>query len=283
MKAKKEKPKKKVRVPRPLGITAHAKRYHQNPTPKTRELLIDQILNAYITNQWTKEDKITGLIRLYNLTEIANVIDSSEMELMRKLNKQLARVGKVVDEGMKDTARAVLERALFWALESKAQIDSQLGLLLRSQGKGYKAFISGEVNRLLAVNQNSTKPLLDILKLFQGNTMMVPFSPAGPTGLPNQSAEQGKQGAYLTVDSANKMIQNITPGELGGNASIEAKLLELGDIPETNPNLQGGDILRGQSLSKGGPQPIEPTADPEKRKEARRGIAEVLDAEAFVI
>jgi len=200
--------------------------------------------------------------------------------VMRELARQIARVGNLFDKGKGDIARAILFQAYFWALEGKAQSDTQLALLNRSQRGKYQPFISGEVNRAIANSQGAIKPLLEILKLFGGNTTIMPHSSTDE----QSSLPTGTNGnAYLTIEAANKLVQQGAPLMLTQPEVLEAKIIEMGTLPCVNPNLQGGDILRGQSLSKGGPATTDPEikADNEDRKTRRREIEDIESWDEF--
>ena len=153
---------------------------------------------------------------------------------------------------------------------------------MMAQGGKYQPFISGEVNRAIANSLAAQKPLLDILKLFQGNTTIMPIAPSNGESI-NPGLPQNE--AYLTIDGAHKLLQSPTPVLRTDGTYLEAILLEQGDMPETNPNLQGGDILRGQSLSIGAAEnaPEAPKRlTREERRKASMGITEVLEDDEFV-
>lgn len=276
----KQKRKERYRYPRPLGTTYLAMEYHKDPTPKNKETLIKKLLDHYLNNQLLHKDKLTNQLRSLSIEELGELLQIPNVEVMIRISKQMARIGNIFEKNKGDIARAIFLRAFNWALEGKALTDQQVQLLLRSQGGKYQAFTTSEVNKAIANSLNAQKPLLDLLKLFQGNTTIVPKDNADGASSTSGNNPQ----AYLTVDTALKLIGEKEATIINNPVLLEAKRIELGDIPILNPNLQGGDILRGQSLSKGTNEMITPEQpmEHEERSTKRRGIEEVEDEDEYV-
>ena len=194
-------------------------------------------------------------------------------------------MGIVMDRHKGEIARGALLGTLFEASELSALTAHQTAILLASQGGKYAPFISGEVNRAIGNQIAALKPKIDLLKvLFDGKS--------GTLGLTNPAvpvaAQMGtKQGTVLTIEMAHNMLleghQSVmtNPALLGPITDADSTLQVL---PETNPNMQGGNILSSKSLYKGSDEDLQSLAngaDHTEKNRANKGHIEVEDEDEF--
>jgi hypothetical protein len=92
----------------------------------------------------------------------------------------------------------------------------------------------------------------------------------------------------MTVDMAHNLL-NDQQYSVMTNPQYRDELLQKDDtlklLPETNPNYQGGDILRSASLYKGTPEELaeleKGKAEHTKRNRAAQGFDEAIEDEDF--
>jgi hypothetical protein len=202
----------------------------------------------------------------------------NEYELMVEVSKQMSKAGMLFDRHKVEIARGLTMRLIFLGSELSALTSQQVSILMASQGNKYTPFVSGEVNRAIANKIASSKPMLDLLKLLtdkQSSTLSLPSD-----SLPTDT----NKGTILTVEMAHNMLNQGLPTVMNDGATrdhILATNEDLKLLPETNPNYQGGDILRSASLYKGAPEDLDSLPIPDKAHRTR-GIQEVEDDDDFV-
>lgn len=282
----------KVRVPRPMGVTALCKEFNRDeirnethPIPPNKLLLKEKIHKLYIhalmNNQLIEYDNITKEYKLITITRVAYLLNTSTIDIMTKIAKEMGRMGILMDRQGSEIARGALLRSLFEASELSALTSQQLAILMASQGSTYKPFISGEVNRAMANKIAAMKPTLDLLKLMLDKQS----SNIGslPVGI-NQADPNGtKQGSLLTLEMAHNLLNQgiptvMTDGQVLDEIILKDNALKL--LPETNPNYQGGDILSSKSLYQDIPEDLKEADHTEKNK-ARKGFQDIEDSDDF--
>jgi hypothetical protein len=282
-----KKKRKRLRVPRPMGATALCKEYNQgsdqssNPSlPHNKDLLrkIHRLyLNSYMNNQLIEYDNITKEMKLMGLNKLAYLLNTTQYDIMTMLAKEMSRSGLLLDRQKAEVARGSFLNLFFEASEISAQSSHQLAILMASQGGKYRPFISGEVNRAMANRITAMKPKMDLLKLM--------LDAMGGLNGPTQSEKPNTtQGTLMTTDMAHNLLNDqgfsvMTNPEYRDNLLSNEPTLKL--LPETNPNYQGGDILRSASLYKDVPEDVKLEADHTVRNRARQGFDEQLDEEDF--
>jgi hypothetical protein len=279
----KSKKEKRIRISRPMGVTVMAKEYNEarsdnNPIAALRKNTITKrYIQALLNNELIEYDSITKDYKPISTNKLALILGMNEYELMVEISKQMSKAGILFDRHKADVARGLTMRLIFLGSELSALTSQQVSILMASQGNKYKPFISGEVNRAIANKIASSKPMLDLLKLLtdkQSSTLSLPSD-----SLPSNTTD----GQILTVEMAHNMLNQGLPTVMNDDATratILANSADLKLLPETNPNFQGGDILRSASLYKGQPEDLDSLPIPDKSRRTR-GITEVEDEDEF--
>ena len=302
MKAKNKRPKEEpktkkekrtiLRVPRPMGITALCQQHNQgsdgntNPSPPPNKEIKKRIqrlyINAFMNHQLIEYDLLTKDYKLMGINRLAYLLNTSTTEIMNEIAKEYSRMGLIMDRHKADVARGAVLRLFFESAELSALTSQQTAILMASQGGTYKPFISGEVNRAIGNQIAAMKPKLDLMKLLLDGKS----SSNGP-GLPVEpgAAQQGK---FMTIEMAHNML-NDTPLTVMSDSATRDHILtnstDLKLIPETNPNYQGGDILRSSSLYQGTEEElktVQDTRDHTEKNKARNSFEAPLSDEDFL-
>lgn len=302
MKAKNKRPKevkepgpkkRKLRVPRPLGITALCKELNQkgldqetNPShPPNKDLLRKRIhqlyIQAFMNHQLIEYDHITKQNRLISLNRLAYLLNQGTTDIMTMIAKEMSRMGLIMDRHKAELARGATLGLIFEASELSALTAQQTAILMASQGGRYTPFVSGEVNRAIANQIAATKPKLDLIKLLLDGKSgtLGPTNPIQPTGT--------QKGTYMTIEMAHNMLNDGPLTVMSDEHTRTDILLNSNDLkllPETNPNYQGGDILRSSSLYVGSEEElksVEEKGDHTTKNRAKQGLTEVEDEDEF--
>lgn len=185
------------RIPRPLGITYLAIQIQKEPNPQKQEELRNS-LYARVIDQY-----VSNCCRLNNrsitIDQLATFLNLDTTRVLMLMNKSFTKIVDFFDRGEgKTMARAFFLQALKKSLEIQSQTESQVALLLASQGREYKPFLTSEVNRSITNLINSQRPVHDILKLFseQNNTSSL-LNPVQNT----------QNNIYITADEASKILE----------------------------------------------------------------------------
>jgi len=182
------------RIPRPIGTTYMAMSYQKDPTPDAKSQLIKHIINSYITQGF----RLNGTS--YNLTQISillNIPLETTLEVFSDVSHSLGAL--LSPEKIEDTLRTAMTMSLTWSLQDKGRLEKQVELLLKSQGDGYKPFITSEVNKALKSNLDANKNIMDFFKtLTTANTTVVQIF----------NGSKKEQGDTLNTLQALKLIQD---------------------------------------------------------------------------
>lgn len=214
------------RLPRPLGITYLVK---QNKTKEVQE----QILTMWVTGNFT----LCG--NTYSIPDIARMLKINPSQVIRNVTKPLKSL--LLDKGtQEDTYAAVLSLIFNFSLSDRTLIGSQLNLLLTSQGKGYKAFISQTVVNTLGQLNTSTNNLINLAKLFKPEVAKINPALTDPMSNP-QGATNGTK--YLGTVEAVKLIEAKREQNLLDGGTLQQQVLNKeapSGLPEVVATKQQG-------------------------------------------
>lgn len=234
---------KPSRVPRPLGLTLLA-----NQIQKTRnkniipEQYIESILNYILSNQLQLNNKP---LSLQTLAQWLGIPFQTVMKAFLKMNEKAAAV--MLPGGGRQQAGALIFFSLQKILESQSEISNQREILKRSQGDRHKAFVTGDLNNVLRMEQDGTKYLLDIAKALSGLN-----GPTGQFGTNNPMVQMGSNGPNtntsiksIGVNEALQILQDEGLTDLTFNPHDYegiSKQHQISAMPEVRANLQIGNM-----------------------------------------
>lgn len=207
---------KPTRIPRPLGAS--------NIEDKQRLLIY--LVQVYIARGLYIDNKpitLPEFLTLYHITpkDFHNILD------------KLAKHSGITDKSMASNYRALTSMALNWALSDRHTATNQLALLKESQGDGYKAFVSAEVNKSIGLVQNSTKQFLDLIKTMRPPDAQLNIN-VNETHITNNQ---------LTINQAHEILaETITTPLLDSPEELQALGAEINvqNLPEIRANYQRG-------------------------------------------
>ena len=188
----------KQRLPRPKGLTLLSQQYNTNKDTKSKDNLLRHLVFQYTISGFTINNKSVNLEELSTLTNVPTI---TLFKYVAKVSQGMS--GLTNQEAAGDTVRALGGMAINWALSDKGLITQQLALLLRSQGDGYKAFISGEVMKGIQTSLKANENLMKVIGTMTGG--------AGTTININQDNSQQTTEQYLNVTDAVALIKAERP------------------------------------------------------------------------
>lgn len=221
------------RIPRPMGLTELGRKFNITNNPEDKINLRQHFIRSYIINNF----RYNG--RLMTMQEFCIMGQVTESEVMQSLLESNENTVQRWDEygrterGM-SIIREISERAFKGILESQVAVGRQQELLLKSQGDGYKPWISSEVGKVLKLGMEQTQMLMAFAKSLQpqGNqgSSFIPYSPYQEVPL-----------GTITIDDVTQAFKdnNIIP-----LVESETKLNALKDkyniesLPEVNALMQ---------------------------------------------
>ncbi len=154
-----------MRIPRAKGLTLLAINLQENPQPtKAKDKLITHLVRDYINNNFSVAQ------RYVSIEELASLYQVDVVKVYRKINQHASAMTGILSnrEGLVDTVQMIAAKTISMAMEDRARVIQQTELLIRAQGDGYKAFISGEVGKMLKTNIDATKNMMDLFSKLQG-------------------------------------------------------------------------------------------------------------------
>lgn len=226
-----------MRHPRPKGTTMLLQR--KNYDNKDKEL-IKLLLLDYINNSFTIQLQPTSIDQLCIYYDID---EHTTKEVFNDLTKNYS--GLLGGDTMEGTIRALLFSALNNTLGSRALIQQQVHKLIDSQGDGYKAFVTSEVNKSLKLLLDSDKNMMDWAKTLQSS------SPQTVNLITHTQQDTQQQAESLDTNKALLLM------EQAGHTALLAKddkALEdqykgyLDDTPEVDARLIGHGEKEGLSI-----------------------------------
>jgi len=218
-----------MRQPRPLGTTNLSIQYRNEEDSNKKELLINRMRKILISQYVSNGMEINN--RQVTINEYAGFLGISSLELLSTMNKELVKIGKFFDgpDG-NQLARATFLKAIFGALETQSLAISQSRILSQEQGQRYVPFLSGELNRAIANQISSFRPITDLLKLLNDNPT---------TSILIQTNQNTNTNQYITPLEATKLLEGQNHNSLLTNAElIPLKEAELGHLPQVNAKYQ---------------------------------------------
>jgi hypothetical protein len=221
------------RVPRPLGITQlNLTRLKLKKEGKLEEetkqgnKLKEICINIYV------RDNFNWMGKMVPMNHFASYLNMRTEELMIQVNREIERISLwMMGEEGKALARGLLFKGAQKSLEILALASGQTQVLLAEQGDKYVPFLSAEVNRSIANLTGAHKPLMEVLKA------MTEKSPINI--LINNNGKSGTSGdEYLTPEMALQLIHNNGSSMANDPTLIEAKVQEMGALPDVQARNQ---------------------------------------------
>jgi hypothetical protein len=219
-----------MRTPRPSGLTVLSQRLHKAQTEEERTRLKKDITRLTIMSY--VQQGYTFLGQPQSISVVAMFLGVTNGTVMREMARYTKTLASIADpERTQETMQAMTGMLLQNAMSDRSRIEKQVNLLLAAQGDGYKAFVSGEVNKSFKLLLDSNKPLADILKILQG---------PGTVNIANQNnnqlnakeeAKELKEKDSLSAAEAVLLISEKDPVSLLEDRKKQAILMEkeMGD------------------------------------------------------
>jgi len=236
-----EQPQEGTRIPRPMGSTE--KGYYYSKTQKQEDLnkLQNHIVQHYITNNFNYCE------RHYNIEQLSILINLPTSHIL----KHTIDYGHNIQANMDrltsgESLRAVLALGIQASLEDRGRAIEQYSILRASQGNGYKAFISGEVNKALKLVMETGTNIASITKsMGTGNNLNVLIN-----GAQQGNEDNAQQG--VNVDEAIMLIKESGIVPLGLNPVGQEKIFidhQIEDMPEVCALKQEGVDTSKEALN----------------------------------
>ena len=235
------------RTPRPMGLTYLCRQIHTNERDNkelNKRLLYKAkylLSNHFLTNGLKHNNYQVSLneyLMMYGITR--KEYDTIYKDIVRRT------MGVADLANMEDVTQGLKVRLLgtiFWALGDKHQVNSQLQLLLASQGDTYKPFVSTEVNKLLKTNLDATKNMADIIRSL--------LPQAGLT-INNNISQINKD--TVTVEKAITIFENeptmFTLAAAGNLPPLMIEEAQLGNLPDISAISQNSETTGQVTFNK---------------------------------
>ena len=225
------------RQPRPMGLTELSLRYQQSPNTENKQLLIKHLIKHWITNNFNLNNQHLSIDQLSYITNI------DTHTIIQEINRQSKGLMDLTDkESLGNTVRALLSLSIRHALTDRGLIAQQLSILKASQGNGYKAFISGEVNKTLDLLMKSSQNILHTTKALMpsGGTSINIFNHTETT---TQNYIDGAQATQM-IKASGQIPLKEDPERLQGLKAA----YNLEGLPEVDARYQTGDHAQKEGL-----------------------------------
>lgn len=249
---------KGIRIPRERGYTHTLSHIHylKDPQQKTRKL---ERFKKLIIENWILASYHYNNI-LTSIDELSILLNYKRRKLIRIHNEISIEISKRYDDqagGISNLARVLIFQAYKKILKASSEAELQSQLLVSQQDGQYVPFLSAAANQAITNTLNSTKPMLELIKMIQ------PTNPSG-THIHNHIPASGntQNNLYITQEKALLMIRENTTSPL----EDEARLGTLLDpaLAASLPNIDA----RTQDLSMIG---IKGSAEEAPNKKAKSG------------
>lgn len=207
-----------LRIPRPLGLTI------TNLTQKPKNT-INHLLQHYINNNFTINSKY------YTINDLSTVYQIPLPDIYDYIGNHNNNVGQLLNnkEAITNQMRALTQSCINGALEDRGLITEQLHKMLGAQGVGYKAFISGEVNKTLKLLLDSGKNMRETVAL---------LTQGGPTAttnifMGNEANTTEDQGQAFYPEDAINLLNDRNLNNTRSDEAAQAQLFEKHNINDT--------------------------------------------------
>lgn len=221
---------KERRMPRPLGMTYQSIHYNKETEESKKEIILKKIQSIYIDQYVTNSGYLMG--NYMTIDNLGSLLKMGTMEVMRAMNRTMERISKLM--GMDENnhwARAAILGQLKKAQEAQSLAEMQVHILLASQGSEYRPFLSSEVIKAMKVYQDSTKPVMEILKTFNEKSATNIFTFNTQNNVTNAS--------HITIAEASKMLtESSQPSLLAGGEELKSLSQSLESLPNVNAKSQ---------------------------------------------
>ena len=151
--------KEQIRFPRLSGLTPLMQEYHNTKDPDQLNHIISYIIQTWIISNGT----IMG--KHYNYIELANFLDINPEEVRNQMKSQMLDSKIFTPESQPEIVNSLISQQITWILEDKMNIDGQVRVLQKSQGDSYKAYITSELNKALALKSSISMNLTSLIPL----------------------------------------------------------------------------------------------------------------------
>jgi hypothetical protein len=224
-----------IRVPRPLGTTEKGFHHSKHQSQESLQELQAHIIQHYINNNFLYCN------RHYSIHELSIILKIPTKTIMAYTIKEGQSIRDNMDKVTSgESLRALLFMGIQSTLEDRSRALQQYSILSAAQGEGYKAFVSGEVNKALKLVMESGQNVLNIAKSLGGN---------GPTtniliNNGDKAQEGTKEGdGFITVDQVVMKLKDGGHVPLSLNEAEREKIYDAHDIenmPEVSALKQEG-------------------------------------------
>jgi len=213
---------KGLRVPRPMGTTQKGYTYQKDPTEENRQGLEQHLITHYLNSNFTYCNKH------YNIEELSLILNIPTNRIMGHTLGYGNNIQGLMDTMANgDTLRAVMALALKSTLEDRGRAIEQYSILRASQGTGYKAFVSSEVNKALKLVMESGAAMGTLIKNLSG----------GPNiNILNQgtfASEGHRDEDLMTVDKAVMLLKEQAVEPLGLSEMKQKRIFLHNNIEDT--------------------------------------------------
>lgn len=218
------------RFPRGMGMTELASLANKGDNTALVNLT-NYAIQTWIVNNGSLWGKI------YSILELARFLKCDPIIIQNKI-KEVVLDNRLFDKSKTEETLESLTGALIsWTLEDRMEISQQLALLRASQGDGYTPFVTGEVNKALALKQSSTTSMQSLIRTLSGGGSVNIFQQN------NQYNQQNNQYNGLSRDEAMEMIQKEI-ADKGGMKELEyvEGKYDFLELPEIIATKQGGNV-----------------------------------------
>lgn len=215
------------RFPRPLGTTALATQYQQNPTKETKESLY-----GYIIHNWILSNGKFGNIPM-DVNTLAKTLGISIEYIQLYMRDQILSSKVWQPEIQQDLINGLLGQQLAWALEDRMEVNQQIELLKVSQGGHYVPYISAELNKALKLRLEASGSLQQVIRTFTGGSTTNIFLQQNNNNVQSQQNYISREEAMEIISQNDKFLED---------KSEQAKYLEQAyDLKQLPPVIANED------------------------------------------
>lgn len=194
------KDKNKIRLPRPMGITAMVKQYHSMDPGDDKVAMGIRINNSIINAWFLSSGNLCGVP--YSLHDLSQFLVVDPSYIQNWMMNQVIQSNLWDPQMNTQMVNSIMGQTIVWALEDRMEVQSQVDLLKRSQNGRYAPFISAEVNKALKMKLDTSTSLQSLVRLLTGggsttNNFFTQFN----NNLPKEEA------SGITIQEALAIIQ----------------------------------------------------------------------------
>src|SRR5690606_979087 len=214
-----------LRVPRPAGLTLLCKNL-KKPEIEDKHGVHKQILKLCIANY--VQNGFIFLDREMSIIELSIFLKCKPQTIIKEMARYSQTLASITNpDAIQQTQQAMFGLIMQHIIKDRAKLERQANMLVAGQKGKYVDFMTKEVNAALKNLMDSNKPMIDLLKLLQGNNGGLQLNkPETPAEIPNNAISPTEAILIMAEHSPHSLLesthkQEALQSQMGSNSLRE--------------------------------------------------------------